>query len=147
MIIRTHPMRFLLPGIKIIFLIAIPLASYLFLGASIYTSIAVMVFLLLIIFYVISQWYQYENDITLITNERVIVIHQHGFWKREIVEINLDRIQEVNNQTHGPLQTMFNYGIVQIQAAGSTSKITMEMVPRPYLVQQEITKRISGTRR
>jgi len=141
-LIKTHPMRFLWSGIKVIVIWLIPVASYIFLGAGALTSILILIFLLWGLYIVIREWYEYSNDTFLITNQRIIAIDQHGFFNREISETNYDKIQEVSNKTNGFLGTTFNFGNVFLQTASSNSKIVLKSIPRPYLIQQEITKRI-----
>jgi len=144
LVIRTHPMKFLVPSLKIALVMLVPIALYLFLGASLYSGIFGVLFLFVAIYGFTRMWYEYTNGIGLITNLRVLVIEQNSFWKRQISEANLDKIQEVTNQTRGFIQTTFNFGNVYMQTASSTSRIELKNIPRPYQIQQEITKRITG---
>lgn len=141
-IIRTHPMRFLWPGVKVVLLLIVPTAIYLFFGVGLYQSILMMVFLVLAISIAVGEWYEYSNDICLITNFRILSIIQIGYFKRQVAEAELDKLQEAKYTTRGMLQTMFNFGNIELQTASSISNIVLKNVPRPYEVQQEITKRI-----
>lgn len=146
-IVRTHPMRFLWPGIKAVLIFLVPVAVWLFFGANLYSSIVIVIFIIWGLFEIIEEWYEYSNDICLITNHRVISIDQEGFFKREIAEAELDKIQEAEYTTKGILETTFNYGDVHLQTASAKSNLVLKDIPRPYQVQQEITRRIKGEHR
>lgn len=137
-------MRFLLPGLKAVLILLVPVAVWLFFGVTLYSTIIVIIFIIWGLFEIIEEWYEYSNDICLITSQRVISIDQEGFFHREIAEAELDKIQEAEYETKGFLETTFNFGDINIQTASATSKLILKDVPRPYEVQQQITKRIKG---
>lgn len=143
-LVRTHPMRFLWPGFKTVLILLVPIALFLFWGANLYSGILILIFIIWGLFEIVEEWYEYSNDICLITNKRVISIEQEGFFKREIAEAELDKIQEVEYATKGFLETAFNFGDIHLQTASAHSKIVLKDVPRPYNIQQEITKRIKN---
>jgi membrane protein YdbS with pleckstrin-like domain len=145
-LVRTHPMRFMWPGIKTLLIFLVPVAIYLFFGLNLYASIFIIAFIVWGITEIVEEWYEYTNDICLITNMRIISIDQKGYFKRQIAEAELDKIQEAEYSTKGPLQTMFNFGDIKLQTASSSSHLVLQNVPRPYEVQQEITKRIRVTK-
>lgn len=142
LVVRTHPMRFLLPGLKALLVFLASVALYLFFGLNGYTVIFIVIFILWGITMIVQEWYEYSNDICLITNMRIISIDQKGYFKRQIAEAELEKIQEAKYLTKGFLQTMFNYGNIHLQTASSKSHLILKNIPRPYEVQQEITKRI-----
>ncbi len=109
-------------------------------------GVAIVVFIIWGLFEIIEEWYEYSNDICIVSNQRVISIDQEGFFRREIAEAELDKIQEVEYQTHGLLETTFNFGDIHIQTASAHSNLVLKDVPRPYEVQQQITKRIATSK-
>jgi len=145
-LVRTHPMRFLIPGIKTLIIFLVPVALYLFFGLNLYSSIFIIAFIIWGIMEIVAEWYEYSNDICLITNMRILSIDQKGYFKRQIAEAELDKIQEAVYSTKGALQTMFNFGNISLQTASSSSHLILKNVPRPYEIQQEITKRIKSTK-
>jgi len=82
----------------------------------------------------------YWLDAWIITNERIIDIEQKGLFKREVSEFKLDKIQDVTVDVHGVVQTLFGYGNVQIQTAGSDRIFVFKTVPDPQSIKNKILK-------
>jgi hypothetical protein len=74
----------------------------------------------------------------LITDRRVILFKQKGFFDRQVMEIEYDKIQDVSYRFKGISQTLFRYGTLNIQVQSSESVIKAEKIPRPESVQDLI---------
>jgi hypothetical protein len=82
----------------------------------------------------------YYLDVWLITNERIIDVQQRGFFSRIISEQRLYRIQDVTSEVHGVLPTIFKYGDVHIQTAGTRQRFWFHEVPYPEKIRNTIIK-------
>lgn len=82
----------------------------------------------------------YYLDIWLITNERIIDVQQQGFFSRIISEQRLYRVQDVTSEVHGTAPTIFRYGEVYIQTAGTKQRFLFHQVPHPERVRDIIIK-------
>jgi membrane protein YdbS with pleckstrin-like domain len=82
----------------------------------------------------------YWLDTWIITNERVIDIEQKGLFRREVSEFKIDKIQDVSIDVSGVIQTLFSYGDVQIQTAGSDRVFVFKTVPNPQEIKNKILK-------
>lgn len=144
-IIKNHPLVLFWPLVKVVILIAIPIAILIFWGASTAFAIAAFVCVLLAIAIFSKAYYVFSASMLLITTERIIYLNQKNFFKRKIIETNLDKIQDVTSDTDGVVRTTFDFGDVIIRTAGGTagSEIVVKDVAAPYEVQQGITKRIA----
>lgn len=80
-------------------------------------------------------WYY---NIFVITNKRVIDIDQKSFFSRVVWDSSLDRIQDVTYSKKGLIQTLFNYGNIQIIPTGSTTKVEIINIHNPQKVQEMI---------
>lgn len=107
------------------------------------TIYAIMI--LAISFYYLFVWLffffsfiDYYLDVWIITNERVIDIQQKGFFSRVISEQRLYRIQDVTSEIHGAIATIFRYGDVHVQTAGTQQRFYFHEVPNPDAVRNEI---------
>ena len=101
----------------------------LILGSSIY-----YLFIWLMLF---NNLLDHFLDIWIVTNERIINIEQLNLFSRNVAEKQLDKMQDITVITHGFLPTLFNYGDVYIQTAGSVERFIFKQVGNP--------KRISTT--
>jgi len=99
----------------------------------------------LLSFYFLFIWYflfkaltDFYLDTWTVTDHRILEIHQLGLFKRDISELRLSKIQDVNVKIVGFLPTFFNYGQVLIQTAGVIPEFTFEQVPNPQQVKDKI---------
>jgi len=143
-VVKNHPFVLFLPGLKCIFILLIPVAVLLFMGAS--TTFAFVTFISLLATFGIfgKAYYEYSASVLIITNIRIIYLDQNGLFKRKIVETNLEKIQDVSSDTSGVMRATFNFGdlIVRTAGSGKGSEIIIKNISSPYQVQQAITKRI-----
>lgn len=95
--------------------------------------------------YILSVWYflfktltDFYLDTWIVTDHRILEIHQLGLFKRDISELRLSKIQDVNVKVEGLLPTFFNYGVVIIQTAGVIPEFKFEQIPNPQQVKDKI---------
>jgi len=143
-IIKNHPFVLFLPGLKAILLLAIPTATLIFFGASLVFTLTTLICVPLALGVFSRAYYIYSVSVLLITNQRVLHLDQRNFFKKRIVETNLDKIQDVSSDMEGPIKTALGFGNLEIRTAGASSgtEIIIKNIPNPYQAQQEITKRI-----
>lgn len=80
----------------------------------------------------------YYLDIYIVTNKRIVDIKQNGFFRREIAELHLHQIQDVEAKVEGFFQTLIHFGNIYIQTAGERENFRFEDVPHPYTLAKEI---------
>lgn len=61
--------------------------------------LAITIFWLFYSLFLYINWVNYELDIFVITNNRIICVEQHSFLNRTVGETTLDKVQEVDVQT------------------------------------------------
>ena len=82
----------------------------------------------------------YYLDVWIITNERIVDVRQEGFFARIISEQRLYRIQDVTSEVQGFFPTIFKYGNIYVQTAGSKQRFFFSEIPHPDRVRDEIIK-------
>lgn len=90
------------------------------------------------IFVIIRGLYGWRHNVLAITTRRVIDIDQHGFFERNVAETTFDKIQDVRYTIRGLWPTIFRFGTIIIQTAGSTTNLELESVQHPFELQQLI---------
>ncbi len=65
----------------------------------------------------------------LVTSERIVDINQKGFFNREVSSLLLDRVQDVTTDVDGILPTLFGFGNIHVQTAGTQERFHMHGVP------------------
>jgi len=82
------------------------------------------------------EWIDYYLDVWIVTTDRVLDIELLGFFRREVSEFKLSRVQDVTVNIHGFLATTINYGDVHIQTAGALRQFIFRQIPNPHEVRR-----------
>ncbi|MBP9812309.1 PH domain-containing protein [Candidatus Gracilibacteria bacterium] len=96
--------------------------------------------------FILLDWINDELDLFIITDSRVIGIEQISTLSRRVTECSLDRVQEVNANTAGVLQTLFGFGDVHIHTASETSNMIVNYAPDPIENARRINNVIQAYR-
>ncbi len=149
--LRRHWFVFLLKFLFYLFLALIPLGIFAFInyawpdlliGDISYPILTVLffTFYLGILVFAFTAWTDNYLDVWTITTERIINREQNGLFNRVVSELDLYQVQDVTAEQKGFLATIFQYGDVYIQTAGTTERFLFEQVPEPYRIAKIIQK-------
>ncbi|MDD2891852.1 MAG: PH domain-containing protein [Candidatus Gracilibacteria bacterium] len=120
-----------------------------FTQGSIFSIFLILYWSIYLLFLYVT-WINNELDLFIITDQRIRGIEQISFLNRTISECSLDDIKEVNAQTKGLLENLFNFGTVSIHTASDNSHFIMHFAPEPIdsasvirnIIQENKTKRV-----
>lgn len=85
-------------------------------------------------------WLDFYLDVWIVTDERIINIEQRGFFRRNISELKLTKIQDVTSEIIGVIPSLLDYGNIYVQTAGEVSRFTFFQIPRPNQVKNIIVQ-------
>ena len=83
------------------------------------------------IFEVFLSWF---FSVYIITDERIIDVDFISLIHKDISSAKIDKIEDVTAVTGGALQSMFDFGTINIQTAGAKVEINFEHIPHPSRV-------------
>lgn len=84
---------------------------------------------------------RYYLNLWVITTSRIVYIHQHGFFNREVSSFLLSRVQDVTTDVDGFFATLLGYGSLRVQTAGTdSSDFRMEHIPHPAQLRDRIMR-------
>ena len=86
-----------------------------------------------------TMWVHQLNAFIL-TATRIVDVDQRGFFHRVVSETTFDKIQDVSYIIKGVAATIFRYGSVVIQTAGTAANLELNGVRNPQRVQDLILK-------
>lgn len=89
----------------------------------------------LTLFLIITDYYL---DIWVVTDHRLVFIELHGIFHRTVSSVNLRNIQDVSVRVRGIVPTIFKYGEVKIQSAGTEGSFIFKQIPKPYAIKDLI---------
>jgi uncharacterized membrane protein YdbT with pleckstrin-like domain len=147
--VRKHWLIMVLTSLSLVgFLVAAVLAVYVINVDFIKNSLNVDIdkleiallsgFILLasVVFFI--SWTDYYLDVWVITNRRLIDIEQKGLFHRDIATLKLEKIQDVTVAYEGIIPTLFGFGELRVQTAGTATEFKMTHVPNPKMVANVI---------
>jgi uncharacterized membrane protein YdbT with pleckstrin-like domain len=109
-----------------------------------YGLVLFVLFLVAGTFWGVRTIFRWFWTVLVVTNQRIVDIDQKGLFDRVVSEASFDKIQDVSYARRGVWATLFNYGTLVIQTAGSTAHLEQYYVRRPQDVQHQIVKAMSG---
>lgn len=145
--LRRHPLSYISLVIVFIIMIIIGIIIYciviynpdLFIGALYnYGIIFANTFLLASVSFTFVALLDYYFDVHIVTDTRIVDIDQNRLFNRQINELSLEDLEDVSVIIKGFFGTLFSYGSVEIQTAGSKPNFTFNDVPNPREVSQLI---------
>jgi len=79
-------------------------------------------------------WYRYQNDIWIITDQRIIDSTKFNWFHHKISSADLVNVEDMTVTRSGVLPTMFNYGDLHCQTAGMQDNFILKGIPEPSKV-------------
>jgi len=83
-------------------------------------------------------WTLYYLNVWIVTNERIIDVHQRGLFSRELLTAELERVQDVTVDTEGIIQTLFGFGTLTIHTAGEGTNFIITNAMHPLEAREKI---------
>ena len=83
--------------------------------------------------YTCMLWY---FSLYIVTTERIRQINQKGFFKKSVVDLNLDKIQSISVHIPGVIAGLFNYGTILIQTG--VGDLVISTVPHPSKIHNKL---------
>ncbi|MCH8518625.1 hypothetical protein LAT59_02600 [Candidatus Gracilibacteria bacterium] len=130
-VIRRHWIVFVMIALYAVGGVFLTILLYWILGFSVFAHLLNTVFWMYYLMFLYVNWLNYELDLIVVTDSRLIAVEQKSFLNRAVGETYLDKVQEVSFQLKCLLATLFDYGPILPKTAGSTSRFDMTFSPKP----------------
>jgi len=102
-----------------------------FAGLAIF-AIALLVFILLIATYV------YRLSMLIVTNKSLIQVTQSGLFVRKVARFTMSDVEDVTAEQKGIFATLFIYGTLTVQTAGTQDNFNFTYCPDPNKYAHQI---------
>jgi len=88
-------------------------------------------------------WTNYYLDAWIVTDRRIIYIEQIALFRRKVVTLRMERVQDVTTEVCGVIETLLGFGQLRIQTAGPTDEFTIiQGIPNPDKVRNSILNQV-----
>lgn len=88
--------------------------------------------------YFAYRWMSWYFSIYIVTDQRIVHIEQNGFFRRQVVELGHDKIQNVNYEIPGFQASIFKYGTITIQTY--VGDLILDMIYHPEQTHRQISQ-------
>lgn len=95
-----------------------------------------------LLFYWLRSWVGWHYSIYVLTNQRIMVVKQSGFFSREVVDLALHNIQNVNYSIKGIQGAMFGFGSLNIDTLSGSGGLRLKYVYKPARLQKIIMNEV-----
>ncbi len=95
-----------------------------------------------LLWFLLTMGFAFESFLTwfynvyIVTDERIIDIDFLSLIYKNVAAAKLDNIEDITATTTGAIQSMFNFGTVEIQTSAEKREFEFELVPQPTKVTQ-----------
>ena len=100
-----------------------------------FALVSLLIVIALLIFFV--GFYIFRHNLLIFTNAHLIQIDVNSLFSHRVSQVAFARVQDVSGTRTGVLQTIFNFGNVEIQSAGEEEKFIFRNAPDPQGIADE----------
>lgn len=93
---------------------------------------------------ILNAFTRYYLTVWIITNTRIVDIHQDGLFNRRVSSTLLARVQDVTTDVNGFFNTMLGFGTLLVQTAGSMDELKMESIIGPEHLRDFIMNEVAA---
>lgn len=144
-VFRRHPIVLRKSLLAFLVILTVSMVPFLIFPTNtqlLYIILAGFVIGLLIMMYAWMGWY---FSIYIVTDQRLVQITQKGFFRRNLVELSFDKIQNVNYEIGGLQASLFRFGTIVIQTF--VGDLILEPIHHPVEIHRKLSHSIKGALR
>lgn len=114
-----------------------------FFNISTNTQLILLLFYYLTVFgFVLVQFSLWYFTVGLVTNKRIIDLDLHGILTKHVSETRINLIEDVSYTQVGSIRSLFDYGDVHLQTAGTLTNFEFDRAPDPARIVRIIAELI-----
>jgi uncharacterized membrane protein (DUF441 family) len=99
----------------------------------------------ILITYWLRSWVGWHYSIYVLTNQRLMVVKQNGLFTREVADLALHNVQNVNYKIKGLQGAMFGFGTLSIDTLSGSGGFHLNYVHKPARLQKLIMEEVHKT--
>lgn len=92
--------------------------------------------------YWLRSWIGWHYSIYVLTNERLMIVKQNGLFTREVADLALHNVQNVNYKIKGIQGAMFGFGTLNIETLSGSGGFRLSYVHKPARLQKLIMEEV-----
>lgn len=147
-VVKKHPIGIIgiyieaLVGLLAVFGLLLALAPGFFSGLSstaYRTAVAIIgIGLAVLVVYLFTATYVYRQSRLLVTDRSLVQVLQKGLFIRKVSRLSMSNVEDVSAEERGILSSVFDYGTLVVQTAGTLDNFIFPFCPSPTKYADQI---------
>lgn len=101
-------------------------------------SAIIVLSVILLVAILFTATYIYRQSRLLVTDRSLVQIMQKTLFIRKVSRLSMSNVEDVNEEQRGFLATIFNYGTLTVQTAGTEDNFIFTLCPNPTKLADRI---------
>jgi uncharacterized membrane protein YdbT with pleckstrin-like domain len=141
-VFRRHPIVLRKALLVLLVLLTVSMLPYTFFPSNFGLLYLILVGLVIGLIIFMYSWMGWFFSLFIVSDQRLIQITQKGFFRRNLVELSLDKIQNVNYEIDGLQASLLHYGRIVIQTF--VGDLILEPIHHPVEIHRKLSHSIRG---
>lgn len=101
-------------------------------------SAIIVVGAILLVLILFTATYIYRQSRLLVTDRSLVQIMQKTLFNRKVSRLSMSNVEDVSEQQNGVIASIFNYGTLTVQTAGTMENFIFTLCPNPTVLADRI---------
>lgn len=93
---------------------------------------------ILLVLILFTATYIYRQSRLLVTDRSLVQIMQKTLFNRKVSRLSMSNVEDVSEQQNGIIASIFNYGTLTVQTAGTMENFIFTLCPNPAALADRI---------
>ena len=93
---------------------------------------------ILLVLILFTATYVYRQSRLLVTDKSLVQILQKTLFIRKVSRLSMSNVEDVNEEQRGIIASIFNYGTLTVQTAGTEDNFVFTLCPNPAALADRI---------
>lgn len=101
-------------------------------------SAVILVSAILLVLILFTATHIYRQSQLMVTDRSLVQVMQKTLFNRKVSRLSMSNVEDVNEEQRGLISSLFNYGTLTVQTAGTEDNFIFTMCPSPAQLADKI---------
>lgn len=101
-------------------------------------SAVILVAAILLVLILFTATHVYRQSQLMVTDRSLVQVMQKTLFNRKVSRLSMSNVEDVNEEQRGLIASLFNYGTLTVQTAGTEDNFIFTMCPSPAELADKI---------
>jgi Tfp pilus assembly protein PilV len=101
-------------------------------------SLVIVLAAILLVLILFTATHVYRQSRLMVTDRSLVQVMQKTLFNRKVSRLSMSNVEDVNEEQRGLVASLFNYGTLTVQTAGTEDNFIFTMCPNPAQLADKI---------